>query len=206
MKLSPARLAALAAGFVLVLLLGLRHRGALESTLVPQPVATPEKAPATPAKKIPLPVTLRGGATRDLAAPPGKLLVVHFWATWCAPCVEELPGLLSWWKEAKADPRMELVAVSVDKDWKTVDAFLKKLGGADVPLALDPESATAGAFGTTKFPETYIISPGGAVLHREEGPLDWKSPAVRKMLDGFRSALPSPKTAVRNDAQPGQTS
>jgi thiol-disulfide isomerase/thioredoxin len=156
----------------------------------------PHPAPgdARPAAS-PRPVTLRGGATRDLASRPGKLLVVHFWATWCPPCVEELPGLLEWAKSVRSDPRVEVLAVSVDTDWKAVDDFLKRTGASDLSVALDPRRSTAKAFGTEKFPETWFLSPEGKVLESFIGPVEWNRPETRKRLAQLQAMVAAPAAA-----------
>jgi thiol-disulfide isomerase/thioredoxin len=181
MSLSKSRIALLALGAIVTVALGTTYRGALRKGSV----KVTEPPPAAAAKPAPSPVALKDGATRDLSAPSGKLLVVHFWATWCAPCEEELPGLVAWWREAKADPRIELVAVSVDEEWKVVDGFLAKRGAADLPLALDPKKSAASAFGTEKFPETWFLSPDGEVLLHQVGAQDWSSPAARSVLQAL---------------------
>jgi thiol-disulfide isomerase/thioredoxin len=135
-------------------------------------------------------VALPGGGTRDLAAPPGKLLIVHYWATWCPPCVSEFPDLAGFWKEYGKKPGIELLAVSVDEDWKTVDDWLKKNGIAGVPLALDPRRASAKAFGTEKFPETYVLSPSGEVVDKFVGAILWSAPPLRKRIDELLKANP----------------
>ena len=186
MTFSKSRLALLALGAVVTVALGTAYRGALR------------KGPAkvTVAKPAARPVSLRDGTPRDLLAPTGGLLVVHFWATWCAPCEEELPGLVAWWREAKADPRVELLAVSVDEDWKTVEGFLAKRNAADLPLALDPGKSAATAFGTLKFPETWFLAPSGEVVYRQVGPLDWSSPASRSALRALAERALGPAPGV----------
>jgi thiol-disulfide isomerase/thioredoxin len=179
MNLSRNRIALVALGAIVTIALGLTYRGALTKGTV----KVTEPPPAAAADKPgPSPVTMKDGTTRDLSAPSGKLLVVHFWATWCAPCEEELPGLVAWWEEAKADPRIELVAVSVDEEWKVVDGFLAKRNARDLPLALDPKKSAASAFGTEKFPETWFLSPNGEVLLHQVGAQDWSSPGARSVL------------------------
>lgn len=194
LNLSKSRIAVVVFGAILTIVLGITYRGALEKgpakITEPAPAAArtasspagPDLAPKRPG---PSPVTMKDGTTRDLSAPSGKLLVVHFWATWCPPCEEELPGLVAWWKEAKADPRIELVAVSVDEDWKVVDGFLAKRNATGLPLALDPKKSAASAFGTEKFPETWFLSPDGEVLLLQVGPQDWSSPAARSVLQAL---------------------
>jgi thiol-disulfide isomerase/thioredoxin len=151
------------------------------------PKAPPAAAAPTALGKAP-PVSLPGGGQRDLTRPPGKLLIVHYWATWCLPCVTEFPDLLAFWKEYGKNPALDLVAVSVDEDWKTVDDWVRKVGAGGVPLALDPRRAAAKAFGTEKFPETYILSPTGQVVDKFIGPLAWSSPAFRRRIDELLKA------------------
>ena len=191
MNFSKSRIALVALGAIVTIALGITYRGALRKgsmkiTEQPPAAAMTGSSPAGPNPAAdrpgPSPVTRKDGTERDLSAPSGKLLVVHFWATWCAPCEEELPGLLAWWREAKADPRIELVAVSVDEDWKTVDAFLARRNAADLPLALDPKKNAASAFGTEKFPETWILAPDGTVLIHQVGAQDWSAPATRSLF------------------------
>lgn len=152
----------------------------------------PAEAPAAVAS--PRLVSLPGGGTRDLSRPPGQLLIVHFWATWCPPCVEEFPALLGFWKEYGKRPGLGLLAVSVDEDWKTVNDWVRSVGAGGIPVALDPQRSTAKAFGTEKFPETYVLSPSGQVVDKFIGPVPWSSPAIRKRIDGLLEARPAGST------------
>lgn len=147
---------------------------------------------ATPAASAPRLVSLPGGGTRDLSRPPGRLLIVHFWATWCPPCVTEFPALLRFWKEYGKKPGLELLAVSVDEEWKTVDDWVKSVGAGGIPLALDPRRTTAKAFGTEKFPETYVLSPSGQVVDKFVGAVSWTSPALRKRIDELLTGRSAP--------------
>ena len=157
------------------------------------------KCLAVPAAKVafprgPLLVRIREGAARDLAARTGKGLIVHFWATWCAPCREEMPALVTFVKEIKADRNVEFLAVSVDEDWKVVDGWLKERGITDLPLALDPKGDTAHVLGTDKFPETYFVSPSGEILRHVVGAADWNDPKLREFAAEFSRAASASKT------------
>jgi cytochrome c biogenesis protein CcmG/thiol:disulfide interchange protein DsbE len=137
-------------------------------------------------------VSLPGGGSRDLSRPPGELLIVHFWATWCPPCVEEFPALLRFWKEYGKKRGLGLLAVSVDENWKTVDDWVRTVGAGGIPLALDPHRTTAKSFGTEKFPETYVLSPSGQVVDKFIGPVSWTSPALRQRIDELLAARSAP--------------
>jgi peroxiredoxin len=129
-----------------------------------------------------LPVFDRAGAKTDLSKEKGKLFIIHFWATWCPPCVEEIPALSTFWDKYRKRGDIELFAVSVDKDWKTIDDFMKKYPGA-IPLFRDPGAATAKRFGTSQYPETYVVNDKGRVLFRVQGAVDWADPDVRARID-----------------------
>jgi thiol-disulfide isomerase/thioredoxin len=154
---------------------------------------------SVPAAKVafpagPLLVRDREGAARDLAARTGKGLILHFWATWCAPCQEEMPGLVKFVKDTKADRNVEFLAVSVDTDWKVVDAWLKARGITDLPLALDPNGDTAHVVGTDKYPETWFVLPTGEVLRRALGAEDWNDPKLREFAAEFSRAAGAAKS------------
>jgi thiol-disulfide isomerase/thioredoxin len=129
-----------------------------------------------------LPIYDKAGAKTDLAKEKGKIAIIHFWATWCPPCVEETPALSRFWDKYRSRDDLALYAVSVDKDWKTIDDFMKKNPSA-LPLFLDPGAATAKRFGTTQYPETYVVNDKGRVLFRVQGAANWSDPEFRSRID-----------------------
>ena len=82
----------------------------------------------------------------------GKLLVLNFWATWCPPCVQEMPSLIQFSKEM-ADKGVVVLGVSVDKNDKQYQTFLKR---HKIPFdtSRDPEANISASYGTYKYPET----------------------------------------------------
>ncbi len=114
----------------------------------------------------------------------GKVVMVHFWATWCPPCVEELPTLAALYEKLMGRD-FELLAVSVDEGGaQAVTSFLQR-NGLKVPVLLDPDRATAGRYGTFKFPETYIVDREGIVRYKVIGPRDWHDPAALQLLQNM---------------------
>ena len=128
-----------------------------------------------------LPIFDRAGRRIDLSKVQGGLTIVHFWATWCPPCVEELPALSRFWEKYKMRGDIQLFAISVDKDWNTIDDFVKKNPSA-IPLFHDPGAATAHRFGSTQYPETYIVNKSGRVLFRVQGAVSWSDPEVASRI------------------------
>jgi thiol-disulfide isomerase/thioredoxin len=134
-----------------------------------------------------LPVFDQAGKKTDLSKEKNRILVVHFWATWCPPCVEEIPALSQFWDKYRDRADIDLYAVSVDKDWKTIETFMKK-HPSTIPVFLDPSAATARRFGTTQYPETYIVNRSGRVLFRIQGAVNWSDPEIRTRIEQLISS------------------
>ncbi len=113
-------------------------------------------------------------------------LIVNFWATWCPPCLDEIPSLEYLGKqlerpENKTLPR--LVTISVDEDPKEVGKLFKTLDFSPTFTVLhDVEGEFATSLGTSKFPETFLINKSGAVVKKWVGPQNWLSGQVLKAL------------------------
>jgi len=160
-------------------------RDSLLAPAVPPKAAIPGAARAPSG---PLVVLARDGTTRDLSVPSGKGLILHFWATWCGPCREEMPALAAFVRDTRGDSNVEFLSVSVDEDWKVVDAWLAERGLSDLPVALDPRGPTALRYGTDKFPETWFIRPGGEIVQHFPGMADWGGPRFRSFAAEFSRA------------------
>ena len=110
------------------------------------------------------------------------MVLVHFWATWCPPCREELPSLAKLNKEMEGKP-FRLLAISIDKEGN--DAVQKLFSGLGItlPVLLDSSSRVAGQYGTTGVPETFIVSPEGIIIKKIVGSIEWSSPEVISFLN-----------------------
>ena len=120
------------------------------------------------------------GTLRKLEDYKGKVLVLNFWATWCPPCMEEVPSLerLTQSAEGQKDD-LVVLAVSVDKSAADIEKALPNL---KLNVALDPEGTVAEQYGTTKFPETYIIDRQGEIVAKFIGARNWDSPVFQNYL------------------------
>jgi len=129
-----------------------------------------------------LPIVARDGRKIDLAREKGKFIIVHFWATWCPPCVEEIPALSRFWEKYGNRDDLALYVISVDKDWKTIEGFAAK-NPNKLPMYRDPDAKTAARFGSSQYPETYIANKAGRVLYRVQGAMSWDDPDVRRRIE-----------------------
>lgn len=163
-----------------------------KDALIQPATPVPGRARAAAKRTVPagsLLVLERNGARRDLAAQAGKGLILHFWATWCAPCREEMPELVKFVKDTEKDPHVEFLAVSVDEDWKVVDGWLKERGIVGLPVALDPKGAIADRYGVTGYPETFFIAPSGEIVKQLVGAADWSKPEARSFVAEFSRSI-----------------
>jgi thiol-disulfide isomerase/thioredoxin len=129
-----------------------------------------------------LPIVDPAGQRIDLSKEKGHLLIVHFWATWCPPCIEEIPALSKFWDQYRGRSDIVLYTVSVNKDWKMIDEFNKK-NPNDLPVYLDPDARTAQRFGTTQYPETYIVNKAGRVIYRIQGGVEWNNAEIKQRIE-----------------------
>ncbi|MGA8028319.1 MAG: TlpA disulfide reductase family protein [Bryobacteraceae bacterium] len=100
----------------------------------------------------------------------GKVLVLNFWATWCAPCVEEIPSLNELQKRF-ANSGVVVVAISIDKNEQKYRAFLDRIR-VSFETARDPAADISAAYGTFQYPETYIIR-NGRIMRKFGQAEDW---------------------------------
>jgi peroxiredoxin len=114
----------------------------------------------------------------------GKLLILNFWATWCAPCVQEVPSLDQ--LERQLGPKgLVVLGVSVDKDEKAYREFLTRFRVSYL-TARDPAQVINTKYGTIQYPESYLIDRNGKVVEKVVGEANWSSD---QMLDHVQSML-----------------
>ena len=113
------------------------------------------------------------GKNRNLeaVAGPGKVVFINFWATWCPPCVEEMPSLRRLAHRMADEPDFSMLAISADDAWAPVRRFFEK-EPAPFEVLLDVSGELARQYGTEKFPETYIVANDRLVGY-VVGPRDW---------------------------------
>ena len=125
------------------------------------------------------------GAPVSLDDFAGQVVLVNFWATWCAPCVHEMPSLDRLQQDLGGDD-FQVVAISVDQGGEDqVRRFFQSQGLSDLEVYTDPSGRVAAAFGTPGLPTTVVIGRYGSWLGTLVGPADWAGPDARALLRHF---------------------
>jgi cytochrome c biogenesis protein CcmG, thiol:disulfide interchange protein DsbE len=119
-----------------------------------------------------------GTDTIHLASYRGHPVLLNFWATWCEPCVIELPSLLQLHRDM---PNLTILAVSIDED---PDAYKQFIASRHIDLITvrDPSQSSPKLFHTDMWPETYAIDQNGVIRRKFVGAQDWSSPEIRAFL------------------------
>ncbi|MGC2021067.1 MAG: TlpA disulfide reductase family protein [Candidatus Sulfotelmatobacter sp.] len=110
----------------------------------------------------------------------GQVLVLNFWATWCPPCIEEMPSLVQMQERMKSKG-VTVLAVSVDVDESNYRRFLRD-HNVNLLTVRDADQKSNELYGTFKFPETYVIDRKGIVRRKFIGAVDWTDPEVIDFL------------------------
>ena len=120
----------------------------------------------------------------DLAASAGRIALVNFWASWCTPCVEEIPSLHRLQKSI-ADPDFEIVTVNVGEDRERIERFLQHVP-IELPLLLDTDNRASRRWNIYVYPSSYLVDRQGIIRYAFLGALEWDSPenirVIRNLL------------------------
>jgi thiol-disulfide isomerase/thioredoxin len=108
----------------------------------------------------------------------GKVILINFWATWCPPCIAEMPYLDGLYRDYK--DKVVFLFVS-NEDASTTQAFLNKKGYA--LTSIKPISYSPKLLETNSLPTTYLIDKKGGIVIKKTGSADWNSQSFRKTLD-----------------------
>jgi peroxiredoxin len=126
--------------------------------------------------------TLDGGSFR-LADQRGKVVLVNFWATWCPPCLEEMPAMQRLWARHK-DAGFVLVAVALDADPKKVPPFVTA-HGLSFTIALDPKMESADKYGVRALPSSFVVDRAGTLTGLALGPRHWDAPNAHRLVEAM---------------------
>ena len=168
-------LLAVAAG---VVFFALRQKQSFQHTIKPAMLEEGRPAPD---------FTLPGldGKTVSLSDYRGKVVLVNIWATWCSPCVAEMPSMEKLYQQLRRDT-FEILAISIDTPGASAVAPFMKKHNLTFPALIDTEGITKTAYNNTGVPESFIINQQGLITKKIIGQLDWAAPEV---LNYFRQLI-----------------
>lgn len=119
-----------------------------------------------------------GVTSVHLADYRGKVVLLNFWWTECAPCIAEIPSLIQLHHEM---PNLAIIGVSIDDDSDSYAQFLTRKH-IDFTTVRDPNQSAPKLFHTDMWPETYVIDRKGVIRRKFIGAQDWSSPEIREFL------------------------
>ncbi len=114
---------------------------------------------------------LSDGKTVRLEDYQGRFVLLNFWATWCLPCLKEMPEFEKAFQEM-GEEKLVVLAVGMGEDTGKISKFAKKYGFT-FPLLADPDMKITRLYGVKNIPVTYLINPEGVILGRALGVRDW---------------------------------
>ncbi len=123
------------------------------------------------------------GGTFRLSEQRGKVIMVNFWATWCPPCLEEMPAMERLYRRHR-DAGFTLIAVSVDTDAKKVAPFLHA-HRLTFPVGLDTGMDLANAYAVRALPSSFMVARDGTLAALAIGPRHWDSAAAHALVEGM---------------------
>lgn len=141
--------------------------------------------PVTPPQPEPqVTLTTLAGQSVGLSSFKGEPLVINLWATWCQPCLAEMPSLDQF--QQRIGGRIRVLAVSEDQTGaKKVQPFVAQMNLHKLAIYLDPNGSLLQAFSVRGLPTSIIIDAQGRVVGKIEGASDWNSPQIAAMLEPY---------------------
>lgn len=121
------------------------------------------------------------GKLHRLADYRGKVVLVNFWATWCAPCREEMPSMEALRSSLQGRP-FEVLAVNVGEGAPAVRSFALKML-LHFPLLLDRDTSASRLWGARVLPASYVVGPDGRIRYSYRGAIDWNDPQVKAAIE-----------------------
>lgn len=146
--------------------------------------AEPElKAWTDPNPAPPIELKTLDGQPFQLQQLRGKVVLVNFWATWCEPCVEEMPSLQKLRTHLRDAP-FEVIAVNHQEGEARIRGFLKRVP-LDFPIVRDTDGEVTHAWHARIFPSSYLVDAEGQIRYVLTGATDWSAPATVKMVEAL---------------------
>jgi peroxiredoxin len=116
----------------------------------------------------------------------GRALIVSFWASWCAPCLEEFPSMIDLVEKMKG--KVQLVAISQDSSREDIDAFLKsfpKSKHKDIHILWDESHAVGQQYGAERLPESFVVNKDLKLVRKIVGSINWATPEAVEFMENL---------------------
>ncbi len=167
----------LIAGFVLMTAIGTNaHAESANKPVSPMEIEKLNKssAPEFSLKNL-------NGKSIALSSFKGKIVLLNFWASWCPPCLAEMPSFKKVYGEMKSRG-LEVIAVSADKSVNETREFTDKKG-FDFAILMDENRAVTKQYKVFSLPTTFLIDRKGIIIEKFFGEYDWSSPEMKKKIE-----------------------
>ena len=129
-----------------------------------------------------------GHNTHDLTDYRGQVVLINFWATWCPPCIIEMPGMQRL-KDKLAGKPFRILAVNVKESEGTIWKFHKMIR-VNFPLLLDQDGQASEDWQVVVYPSSYLVDKSGDIRYQVTGMLEWDAPEVVKVIKGLMDEVP----------------
>jgi len=134
------------------------------------------------------------GRPHRLADYRGKVVLVNFWATWCAPCLSEMPSIGKL-RAALAGRPFAVLAVNLGEPESRIRRFMEQVP-LDFPVLLDRDTAAAKAWRARILPASFVVGPDGRIRYSVLGEIDWTEERVRKLIAALLPPATQPRAAL----------
>jgi len=132
------------------------------------------------------------GNTVQLSALRGNVVFINVWATWCQPCIDEMPTIERLYNQLHARG-LEVITISLDPlGAQVIEPFMRRYR-LTFPVLLDVKSEVERLYGTTGVPESFIVDKQGRLVEKVVGPRDWSSPQTLALFERLM-AVPDPQS------------
>ena len=174
---------------------------ALTGSLLSQPVVCGELVPfpQTP-ETPPLELPDLSGQPHNISDYEGKVVLVNFWASWCQPCLKEMPGMQHLYKAMHGRP-FSILAVDVEESKSKVWRF-KKLLNITFTTLLDSKGTAMKDWGIQIFPTSYLVDSEGRIHYGVQGALEWDSEEVIRLIETLMPKQEAPVQAALDQPRP----
>ncbi len=122
------------------------------------------------------------GNTHQLSSYRGNVVLINFWATWCPPCIEELPSMQRL-QDMYKDKPFTILTIDVGEPAELIQPFLEKVDATELTVLLDKDGKSHKDWNIYVFPTNFLLDQSGNISHAGVGALNWDEPAVTQIID-----------------------